>query len=319
MSCWRVLELSDASYPRTPQLLIKPEFGSKHYTVFLTDLNNIWSETLDLAAIVDRASKQESPIEVSKQDTTQLAILLDHVRKCLTSNDETSCLITRDDADGIVLHATTSLPGPLDSLEWKFYLGKRSSTTLTNELILPLLVSSHIQHERINSLISSVTEKDKAITRLLDQFESSNLDLATAFPSIGGSKPGRRLIKREQASRHVPALQPFDEDAWKTETSQLKDNQISTLGLFQEALSECNPKVPLRMKAKDEDESWWTSVGTTLSSPKASRNSNLNKLAQTIAPTTPQFEQSEDETEDEFETHEYFNVGLYVCDTWNPH
>jgi hypothetical protein len=314
MSCWRVLELSDANHPRTPQLLVKPEFGSKHYTIFLTDLNNIWSEELDLAAIVERASEQESPIEVSKQDTTQLAILLDHVRKSLTSTDETTCRITRDDADGIILHASANLPGPLDTLRWKFYLGKRTSTTLTNELILPLLVSSHIQHERMNSLISSITEKDKAITRLLDQFESSNLDLSTAFPSIGGSKPGRRLIRREQATRHVPALQPFDEDAWKTETSQLRDSQISTLGLFQEALSECNPKVPPQMKAKNEDDSWWTSIGRTLSSPKANCNSKLKKPPQVIAPTTPYSERSEDETEDEFETHEHFNVGLYVCD-----
>jgi hypothetical protein len=316
MSCWRVLDLSDASDPHIPQLLVKTEFGTKHYAVFLTDLNNIWSEELDLTAIIDRASEQESPIEVSKQDTTQLAILLDHVRKSLTSTDETTCRITRDDAGGIILHATATLPGPLDSLRWRFNLGKRTSTTLRNELILPLLVSSHIQHERMNNLIASITEKDKAITRLLDQFESSNLDLATAFPSIGGSKPGRRLIKREQAARHVPALQPFDKHTWKTGTGQLKDSRISTLALFQEALSECNPKVPAQMKAKDEQVSWWTSIGSTLSIPKDISNSGVKKPAKVVAPTTPQSEPSEIETEDEFETHEHFNVGLHVFNTY---
>src|SRR5689334_20887589 len=128
MACWRVLELSDDS-EGIPQLLIKTEFGAKTYSVFLTDLNNIWSEELDLAAIVERATKQESPIEVSKQDTTQLAILLENVRKSLSSADDTSCRITRDDADGVILNATTSLPEPLDSLRWKFYLEKRTSVT----------------------------------------------------------------------------------------------------------------------------------------------------------------------------------------------
>ncbi|KAF2787407.1 XLF-domain-containing protein [Melanomma pulvis-pyrius CBS 109.77] len=304
MSCWRVLELSEESDERIPQLLIKTDFGAKSYTVFLTDLNNIWSEESDLAAIVERATQQESPIEVSKQDTTQLAILLDNVRKCL----DTDCRITRNDTDGVILHAATSLPEPLDSLRWKFYLGKRTAVTLRNELILPLLVSSHIQHERVNSLISSVTEKDKAITRLLDQFESSNLDLATAFPSIGGSKSARKLIKREQAARHVPALRPFDKDSWKKETSQLKDSQISTLGLFQEALSQCTPKVPPRMTVTDDENSWWTLIGSSLESPEPNFKSKPAEPTKTISPSTPRSETSEDETEDEFETHENFRV-----------
>ncbi|KAF2708161.1 XLF-domain-containing protein [Pleomassaria siparia CBS 279.74] len=308
MGCWRVLELSDApSGPDIPQLLIKTAFGFKTYTVFLTDLNNIWSEELDFSAIVERASQQKSPIEVSKQDTTQLAILLEHVQISLTSADDTTCRITRDDTDGVVLNATARLPAPLDSLRWKFYLEKRTTITLRNELILPLLVSSHIQHERISSLVTSVTEKDKAITKLLDSFESSNLDLSTAFPSISGSKPGRRPIKREQAARYVPALQPFHEDSWKEETGELRDSRISTLALFQEALSQSNPKVPSRMKAKEEEDTWWKSIGSAPNSPEHKEKFRTVKAK---SPATPHSEPSDDETEDEFETHENFNVQL---------
>jgi len=309
MSCWRLLKLSQAPNAHVPQLLIKTEFSAKTYSVFLTDLNNIWGEELDLSGIIQRASQQESPIEVSKQDTTQLSILLDNVRKSLTNSGDTTCRITRNDTEGVILNTTTSLPEPLDSLRWKFCLSKKSSITLRNELTLPLLVSSHIQHERLNSLVTSITEKDKAITRLLDQFESNNLDLAAAFPSIGGSRPGRRLIKREQAARHVPALQPFHEDSWKQQTSQLKESDLSTLGLFQEALSQCTLKVPSQLKSEDEQKSWWTEIGDTLTSPEPSLRSVPKKM---ISPTTPRSELSEDETEDEFETHEHFKVGLHV-------
>jgi hypothetical protein len=272
MACWRVLELSEQpDGDHIPQLLVKPVFASDSYTVHLTCLSNIWSEELDLHGIVDRASEQQSPIEVSKHDTAQLAILLDNVEKSLEHSDDAICRITRNDADGITLHTTITLPKPLDSLTWKFHLKKRAATTLKNELILPLLVSSHVQHERLTSLASTINDKDKAITRLLDQFESSNLDLAAAFPIISSLKSGRKVIKREQAARHIPALQPFREDAFKQQTAQLVDSDVSTLGLFQEALSECAPAVPAQLRSDENDVEWWTRVVSRLSTLKAHR------------------------------------------------
>ncbi|KAH7377384.1 XRCC4-like factor-domain-containing protein [Pyrenochaeta sp. MPI-SDFR-AT-0127] len=306
MSCWRVLELSEEPNDvQVPQLLVKPDFGSNSYTVHLTDLSNIWIEELDLAGIVGRASDEQSPIEVSKQDTTQLAILLDNVKKTLACSDDTTCRVTCHDGDGVTLHTTVSLPKPLDSLTWKFVLEKRTSITLKNELILPLLVSSHIQHERISHLISIITGKDKAITRLVDQYESSNLDLAAAFPSVGGFKSGKRMIKREQAAKHVPALQPFHEEAWREETGQLEDSDVSTLGLFQEALAQSTPKVPIQLKSEDLENAWWSAVPDHLTRPKATVK-NKAKKSPIAKPKEATVESSEDETEDEFETHENF-------------
>ncbi|KAF2469134.1 XLF-domain-containing protein [Lindgomyces ingoldianus] len=310
MACWRHLKLSSLSVGQpSPQLLIKPDFGLKKYTVFLTDLSNIWSEELDLAGIVKRASQEDSPIEVSKQDTTQLTILLDNVKKSLTGADDTICRITRNSVNGIVLHTWTSLPAPLDSLRWKFCLQKRPPATLKNELILPLLVSSHVQHERVDSLITSITEKDREITRLLDQYESSNLDLASAFPSISGSKPGRRLVKREHAARHIPALAPFQEDAWRKDTARLNDAHISTLGLFQEALSDCALRVPLRLMSESEDQSWLTKVSESLDDLEPIMKSKQIHPSPKSKPTSnPPPEPSDEDTEDEFEMHGNFHV-----------
>jgi hypothetical protein len=312
MSCWRVLELSEQpDGERIPQLLVKPVFGPDSYTVHLTCLSNIWSEELDVDGIVDRASQEQSPIEVSKQDNAQLAILLDNVKKSLENSNDAVCRITRNDTDGVTLHTTISLPKPLDSLTWKFYLGKRTSTILKNELILPLLISSHIQHERLTGLVSAINDRDKAITRLVDHYESSNLDLAAAFPIISGLKPGRKGIKREQAAKHIPALQPFREEAFKQRTGQLVDSDVSTLGLFQEALAECSPSVPSKLKADDGDLDWWTSVPARLSPPKAPTKGKAKaagKSATVAEPASKSADPSDDETEDEFETHENFKV-----------
>lgn len=305
MSCWRALELSDELVgQQIPQLLVKPVFNTASYTVYLTDLSNIWSEELDLEGIVDRASSEKSPIEVSKQDTAQLAILLNNVEKALSNSDDAICRVTRNTGDGITLHTSVILPKPLDSLTWKHHLRKRTSTTLRNELVLPLLISSYIQQARIASLISTINGKDKAITRLVDQSESSNLDLAAAFPSVGGLKPGRKLIKREQAARHVPALRPFSEGLWRSETEQLVDPDVTMLRLFDEALVQSTPVVPPKLKLSDGGEAWWMAISTRLIAPKVV----AKKVESLTPPKVVATDLSEDETEDEFEYHEHFEV-----------
>ncbi|KAF3035265.1 hypothetical protein E8E11_002538 [Didymella keratinophila] len=312
MSSWRVLDLSEQPDGEPiPQLLVKPSFKTDSYTVFLTCLTNIWSEYVDLSGIVDRAAKQQSPIEVSKQDTAQLAILLENVEKSLGSSDDAECRLTREGSDGITLHTTTRLPEPLDSLTWKFHLQKRTAVTLKNELILPLLVSSHIQYERINDLITTIENKDKAITRMVDQFESSNLDLAAAFPSIGGLKTGRKLIKREQAARHLPALRPFQQDVWREETAQLADSDVTTLGLFQEALVQCTPDVPSSLHADEGAEDWLADVPSRLTFAKPAVKIKVREPAPVFqGPPRHGHESSpvDDDTEDEFEVHANFKT-----------
>jgi hypothetical protein len=318
MSSWRVLELSEQPDGEPiPQLLVKPAFNSDSYTVHLTCLTNIWSEDLDLAGIVDRATEQQSPIEVSKQDTTQLAILLANLNNSLGSSDDATCRLTREGTDGITLHTTICLPEPLDSLTWKFHLQKRTSVTLKNELILPLLVSSHIQYERINDLVTTIEHKDKAISRMVDQFEASNLDLAAAFPSIGGLKTGRKLIKRDQAARHVPALRAFQQHVWREETAQLADSDVTTLGLFQEALVQCTPNVPSNLEADDGAEEWLSAVPDRLMHAKPAVKIKTREPAPAFHPPKHGHESSGDDTEDEFEVHNNFKVSRikspYYC------
>lgn len=324
MSCWRVLELAEKPQDDAiPQLLIKPQFGSNSYTVFITDLSNIWSEELHLSDIVRRAVEVESPIEVSERDTTQLAILFENVQKSLIPSDAASCTITRNVSDDdVTLHTTISLPEPLDSLTWRFHLRKKAAGALKNELILPLLVSSHVQHERISSLLSIISEKDRTITRLVDQYEASNLDLAAAFPSISNVKFNRRTAKREQAAKHIPGLQKFESRAWKDQTSEIVDTDISTLQLFQEALSACTSAVPTKLRSDDKDARWWKELGTDVPTRSVATKSNTKAPLQTVSankhPAVSESE-TEDETEDEFETHENFKVRISFYQTIHDH
>ncbi len=308
MVWWQVLELADqASGSAIPQLLVKSVSDIDSYVVHLTDLSNIWSERLDLNGIVERASQVESPIEISKQDTSQLGILLDNVMRSLSNSGETSCRITSNDPGGITLNTAIKLPGPLDSLPWKFCLEKATAIELKNEFILPLLVSSHIQHQRITGLVSMITDKDKAITRLADQYESNNLDLAAAFPVLGGLKSARKAIKREQAAKHITALQPFHEDSWKKGTGEVEESHLTTLGLFQEALAQSDAKVPLALQSEKESVEWWTALPSRLSPTRVTLKTKIKEPPVTKA--EEKFaELSEDETEDEFETHDNFKV-----------
>ncbi|KAI8932258.1 hypothetical protein NX059_010459 [Plenodomus lindquistii] len=307
MSCWRILPLLEQPGDKQlPQLLVKPVFHRDSYKLYLTDLTNIWAEELDLQGIVDRASAEQSPIEVSKHDTAQLAILLDNIKKALISVQDAVCRITRDSHDAITLHTTVALPKPLDSLTWKHHLDKRTPITLKNELILPLLVASHIQHERITDLVSRISDKDRAIHRLLDQYETSNLDLTAAFPSIGSTRAGRKTIKREQAAKHIPALQIFSEDPWREHTGQLKDSNVTTLDLFQEALVHSTPDVPQKLKSEENSNKWWSEVPSKLTALKPISKDRVASAFTAALPLKTASDSSDEETEDEFETHDNF-------------
>jgi hypothetical protein len=253
------LELTDEP-EQTPKLLIKEDFGRRAYTVFLTDLSSIWKEELELSGIVERATDKESPIEVNENDTTQLPILLQNIQTSLKSVEGSTCRITRGQDDGIVLHTTSSLPEPLDALRWTFYFQKDKSITLKDELITPLLVHSQVQHRKISSLVSIIQEKDRVLTRFLDQYNSLHLDLATTFPSIGGPRSGRKPIRREQAMKHISGLQPFDKARWNESSREIAEDGFSPSEFFREALPSQHVSLSAQLKSGSDDEDWWSSL-----------------------------------------------------------
>lgn len=313
MPTWRPLVLSDEpSRVQIPQLLFQARFSRKGYSFLLTDLSNIWSEELGVDEVIDRALQAESPIEVTHHDAEQLTILLGTVECSLVGGDANRH-VTKATNDGVVVHTAIDLPGPLGVLHWKFHLQKQTLTTLKNELILPLLVASHIQHERMRDLISTLSEKDRAIARMADHFNSYNLDLAAVFPTIGGAKPSRRPVSRDQAAKHVPGLQVFDEAAWKATSARSVDASTFTVGMFAETLSECDLDVPTALKVDKGGQNWFDVLSSDSPRPEnrvkrdASLPVKVRRVPPAPAPGRPLSE--DDETEDEFEKHDHFKVG----------
>lgn len=311
MSYWTELELTE-SPEQVPKLLIKAEFRRKGYTIFLTDLTYIWKEELDLDAIIERATEEESPIEVNQHDTLQLSILLDNIQRSVQGAKGSTCHVARHYEDGIALHTTSILPEPLDALRWKFYLRKDKAIALRDELISPLLVHSQIQHRRIASLVKMLQDKDKAISRLLDQYESLNLDLATAYPVIGGQRSGRKPVRREQAMKHVPALQPFEEARWEESSKQIEEDDFSSAAFFQEAIPHHHVSLATSLRFNDEDEVWWTSIPKRLPtgahSPKRAAKSSKKMGVHTVDDET---------TEDDAEEEEAFEVRFLVLEQYS--
>jgi hypothetical protein len=84
----------------------------------------------------------------------------------------------------------------------------------------------------------------------------------------------------------------------------LDDDHVSTLGLFQEALSECRPKVPAEMKSADVDGAWWASIRSAVKDLKKTTPKRQNRTSP--APKSPPKVGAEDETEtdDDFEISE---------------
>jgi len=312
MASWRVLELTDPP-DQLPRLLIRPVFGRRSYTIILTDLGNVWKEELDFNGIIERATQEESPIEVTAHDTSQLSILLENIQNSLLASSNCTCHITRDSEENLIIHTALSLPEPLGSFTWRFYLTKHPINVLKDEFILPLLVNSQIQHRRIAALISTIQEKDKAITRLLDQYESSNLDLTAAFPALGGPKSMRgRHVKRDYALKHVPGLARFDETKWMESSIQFDEDDFSPTTFYEEALPQHRLKVAAQLKSEGLNETWWKDIPKTLDVRKQTTK-KVKKSSKLESPPSSE----DNSTEDEFEDPEAFEVGLTSSERYN--
>lgn len=90
----------------------------------------------------------------------------------------------------------------------------------------------------------------------------------------------------------------------------MKDTNLTTLGLFQEALAQSTPIVPSELKSGDFETTWWTAVPTKLSMPKAPVKTKAKTPPVASKPAKTATD-SGDETEEEFETHVNFKVRVW--------
>jgi hypothetical protein len=288
-SGWVRLRISNGG-SKTPPLFLKTAFASRSYSIYLTDLSRVWSEELDEYAITDRGTSEDN--HFGRIDKSNFADLLETVVSTLKQSDDNIHTILPD-TDGLILHARLALPEPLDPFSWRFHLGLLPLEGISRQLTLPLLASSYAQTSQIKDLAHSLQEKDKVISKLLDQLDSINVDLTTVFPSITGLRGSRKTIKREQAAKHVPGLRVFDEAEWRSNSRQPEEVSFS----IDEVMGNITTHVDVDFLGgvdMDRHDLWWTHLNEASHPRKAA-------LPAPVESKEDEATETEEDEDDEFQ------------------
>ncbi|KAI1002572.1 hypothetical protein K3495_g5629 [Podosphaera aphanis] len=256
---WKPLRVSSLDIPGLPPMLIAVELTPSSYTIHLTDLVSIWSETLSRSQIIQRSLEEKASIDPSSSD--QLSILISKLELGLTGAPGTTLDLTVVDADTMShapplnLHVHVELPGGMTALEWPVRLSAMPTSLLTNQLTLPLLRSQYHTSEKLNALIQTVQEKDHVIEKLLEKLEEQGTDLGHIFPRAAG-KQGKKL-NRKIAEQKVKGLAQFEFESWKKshEVSHDSDNITSLLDkIFGNKAAQM---FDLKIGVSPGSETWW--------------------------------------------------------------
>ncbi|KAH0001828.1 XLF-domain-containing protein, partial [Aureobasidium melanogenum] len=201
-------ELLNLNLEGLPKLLVKYVIGAAGYTVSITDLANIWIETLANVDVVRNAERQNCSINPG-DDGAQLRILLEQIRDILRHKDGTTVHLALQPPDHLRLALRAPLPPPLPPFEWNMVLTKATSTEVVSEVISPLLLLAHQQQQQLSFLLGQLKDKDHAMSRLLDKMEATNTDLGAVFPGVSAGRNSQKSLKRNHVANRVPGLAPF--------------------------------------------------------------------------------------------------------------
>ncbi|RCI13007.1 hypothetical protein L249_0460 [Ophiocordyceps polyrhachis-furcata BCC 54312] len=206
-SAWHPLPL-----PASPALLVSARVAASSYVVRLTDMANVWEESLSSDGICARSTAENTSIDPS--DTPEnmarfLASLVSALDPLRPGHGDTSLCLTpasgRDDDGGLVLTVTCPLTG-FAPLTWPIHLTKCPPSAVATHLVLPLFRSHHAGQLVIESLVQVLGYKDAVIAKMADKLEALGTGLEQVFPSL----LGRSKVTRSAAGGKVKGLAPFD-------------------------------------------------------------------------------------------------------------
>ncbi|KAF4990081.1 hypothetical protein FGRMN_8700 [Fusarium graminum] len=257
---WRSLPLPTS--PDSPVLLVSFHTDTAAYTIHITDMANVWAETLDRKAIFMRGWNENTSIDPS--DTP------DNMAKFLTSlgtaldasqpgHSETNIRLDRDsrleagDHD-LVLNITCEIPG-LQPLKWPMYLKKLPAFSVATNLVLPLIQAHHAKDMEIESLVKTLGYKDAVLNKLLDKLEA----MGTGMEHIFNALSGKKRISRVTAAEKVPGLAPFDRRSWKSELQYQSDSPNDVESLVQRVFGEGGLQFEPTINDAESPQSnqWW--------------------------------------------------------------
>ncbi|KAI0601608.1 XLF-domain-containing protein [Biscogniauxia sp. FL1348] len=257
------------AFPDVPTLLVSTHFASTSYTIHVTDLANVWVESLDRKAICLRSLQEDISIDLSINDPEQWAVFLgklkaafdptspDHHRSSLSLSAWPNTNTTSE--DGLTLYVTCVLPEPLKPLTWPVYLTKCPFTSVTSQLVLPLIQTHHAVTQDAQDLIHRLKEKDMVIAKLVDKLEAMSTGLEHVFNSLSG----KRKVTRAMAEDKVKGLAPFDEQDWILQKGAIQESpkDVASLiqGVFGHSGLNCDTKMDLDTSSQLSN--WWRELG----------------------------------------------------------
>ncbi|KAL8918785.1 MAG: hypothetical protein Q9172_005272 [Xanthocarpia lactea] len=254
-SGWKLLG-QVSSNPNQPVLLLKYEFGNSSYKIWLTDLTHIWVEELKQRPLIQRAWAIDSDIDPVESDQRQM--LLRHIQDSLDEKSGTNIALSSDEGSSrIILTTYSPLPKPLQPVKWPIHLTPASQSSLTNELLLPLLAEYLLARDQVTSLLSSLSYKDHIITKLTDKMQTEGIELGKVFPSAMSSKSSCRTTSREELGKSVQGLAVFNEHEWRTQFSLGRDIPGSCRELLSRLSAQAGAFASTPINEQVEPGAWW--------------------------------------------------------------
>ncbi|KAL8680314.1 MAG: hypothetical protein Q9186_003496 [Xanthomendoza sp. 1 TL-2023] len=254
-SSWKLLRHVSSDTPH-PALLVKCEFGSSSYKILLTDLTHIWAEELQQRPLIQRAWDIDSDID--PVDIDQRQRLLRHIQDSIDGRNGTKLALSKDHGpQAISLTAYCPLPKPLKPLKWPIHLTALSPSSLTNELLLPILAEKLVACDQIHSLLSSLHDKDHVINKLVDKMQGEGIELGKVFPSAGSSKSARKAGSRDDIGKSVQGLALFNENEWRTQFAYNHNIPGSYQNLLPRLFAPESKHAAMDMNDPSEHGHWW--------------------------------------------------------------
>ncbi|KAI5927312.1 XLF-domain-containing protein [Camillea tinctor] len=295
------------AFPDVPTLLVSTQFASTSYTIHVTDLANVWVESLDRKAICFRSLQEDISIDLSINDPEQWAVFLQKLKAAFnpTSPDHHLSSLSLSASpgtntvsqDGLTIYVTCVLPQPLKPLKWPVYLTKCPLPSVASELVLPLIQTHHIMTQDVQDLVQRLKEKDIVIAKLVDKLDAMSTGLEHVFNSLSG----KRKVTRAMAEDKIKGLAPFNEHEWILQKSTVQTSPKDVASLIQDVFGHlglnCDTKMDLDVSSRLSN--WWKELGPGSRSPINPWPKDSPKKPRKLSmPDTPSRRQKD---EDEFQ------------------
>ncbi|KAI1314262.1 XLF-domain-containing protein [Xylaria venustula] len=255
-------------FPTLPALLVSARFGESSYTLHVTDLANVWTETLDRRGILLRSLQENTSIDLVDAGSEQWAVFLSKLVAAFDpaspDHGRASVGIAKGEGphaksrDGLTLRITCELPHPLDPLRWPVHLVKCQPTSLASEFMLPLIKEHYVKSREAEDLMNQLKEKDAIITKLLDKLSTMHAPLEQVFNSLSA----KHAITRTAAEERIKGLAPFEEAKWRSQ--RRVETPQDALGLLHSVFggSGLSHATATDLGVSDTLNDWWTKLGS---------------------------------------------------------